>query len=195
MQFGVVFSLPPATFLTSFSARRLYQHAVFSQGMNRYIRKRKLDPLDTYVPSVLRAKSQLIEVGNVMGTDNSSPPHVGHDSSFYFLFFMGRHTLQSSPACCVQHSFVWVLSGEARVSAFEARFLGPAVTDPTEARIMLRGGAFTGLRDSVKCVPPLLGSLPSPVPTRAHMHAPSHSDTRGHLRADHCCPALTFLHL
>eukprot|EP00884_Botryococcus_braunii_P015979 jgi/Botrbrau1/3064/Bobra.0070s0057.1 len=71
---------------------RLASSAVAEQGLTRYIRKRKLDPLDTYVPTVLRAKMQLIEAGTIMESD------------------------------------------------------------PTKARLLLRQGAFTGLRDSIKAM-------------------------------------------
>ena len=36
------------------------------RGMNRYIKKKQLDPLETYVPSVLQARLQLQAAGRVM---------------------------------------------------------------------------------------------------------------------------------
>ena len=37
------------------------------QGIGRYVKKKRLDPLETYVPSVLLAKRQLQAAGDVMG--------------------------------------------------------------------------------------------------------------------------------
>ena len=40
------------------------------RGMDRYIKKKGLDPLDTYVPPVLQARQQLAKAGEIMGMDN-----------------------------------------------------------------------------------------------------------------------------
>ena len=37
------------------------------RGFSRYVKKRKLDPLDTYIPSLLQARLQLEAAGKVMG--------------------------------------------------------------------------------------------------------------------------------
>ena len=37
------------------------------RGLNRYIKKKSLDPLDTYVPPVLQARQQLQKSGEIMG--------------------------------------------------------------------------------------------------------------------------------
>jgi hypothetical protein len=37
----------------------------FERGLSKYIKKKRLDPLDTYVPVVLEARDQLLEAGNV----------------------------------------------------------------------------------------------------------------------------------
>jgi hypothetical protein len=37
------------------------------QGLDRYVKKKKLDPLDTYVPLVLEARDVLAELDGVMG--------------------------------------------------------------------------------------------------------------------------------
>ena len=38
--------------------------------MGRYIKKKGLDPLDTYVPPVLQARQQLLKSGEIMGASN-----------------------------------------------------------------------------------------------------------------------------
>lgn len=38
-----------------------------SQGLDRYVKKKKLDALDTYVPLVLEARGVLDELDQVMG--------------------------------------------------------------------------------------------------------------------------------
>lgn len=40
-----------------------------SRGISRYIKRRKLEPLETYVPAVLAARSQLEQAGNKMSKD------------------------------------------------------------------------------------------------------------------------------
>jgi hypothetical protein len=42
-------------------------HHSFPQGLDRYVKKKKLDPLDTYVPLVLEAREVLGELDAVMG--------------------------------------------------------------------------------------------------------------------------------
>ena len=37
------------------------------RGMDRYIRRKQLDPLETYVPVVLASQDQLLQAGEVMG--------------------------------------------------------------------------------------------------------------------------------
>ena len=37
------------------------------RGFARYVKKRKLDPLDSYIPSLLQARLQLETAGRVMG--------------------------------------------------------------------------------------------------------------------------------
>lgn len=39
----------------------------FLQGLDRYVKKKKLDPLDTYVPLVLEAREVLGELDAVVG--------------------------------------------------------------------------------------------------------------------------------
>lgn len=41
----------------------------FSKGLSKYIRQKQLDPLETYVPLVLEARTQLLEAGQVMLSD------------------------------------------------------------------------------------------------------------------------------
>lgn len=36
-------------------------------GLGRYIKRKSMDPLETYVPAVLQARSQLLQAGAVMG--------------------------------------------------------------------------------------------------------------------------------
>ena len=36
------------------------------RGIGRYIKKKKLDPLNTYVPAVIAAKNQLVRAGSIM---------------------------------------------------------------------------------------------------------------------------------
>ena len=36
-------------------------------GLGRYIKKKSMDPLETYVPAVLQARAQLLQAGAVMG--------------------------------------------------------------------------------------------------------------------------------
>ncbi len=38
------------------------------QGLDRYVKKKQLDPLDTYVPLVLEARDVLAGLDGVMGT-------------------------------------------------------------------------------------------------------------------------------
>lgn len=38
------------------------------QGLDRYVKKKQLDPLDTYVPLVLEARGVLAGLDGVMGT-------------------------------------------------------------------------------------------------------------------------------
>lgn len=37
------------------------------RGLSAYIKKKALDPLDTYVPPVLQARQQLLKAGGIMG--------------------------------------------------------------------------------------------------------------------------------
>lgn len=37
-----------------------------ARGLSRYIKKKKLDPIDTYLPTVLQARKQLLKAGTVM---------------------------------------------------------------------------------------------------------------------------------
>lgn len=39
----------------------------WGRGIGRYIKKKALDPLDTYVPPVLQARQQLLKAGEIMG--------------------------------------------------------------------------------------------------------------------------------
>lgn len=43
-----------------------------AQGLDRYVKKKKLDPLDTYVPLVLEARDVLAELDDVMGEQGST---------------------------------------------------------------------------------------------------------------------------
>ena len=36
------------------------------QGLGRYIKKKKLEPLETYVPAVVAARNQLQRAGSIM---------------------------------------------------------------------------------------------------------------------------------
>lgn len=40
-----------------------------NRGLSRYIKKKKLDPIDTYIPTVLQARKQLVKAGTVMKQD------------------------------------------------------------------------------------------------------------------------------
>jgi hypothetical protein len=44
------------------------------RGLNRYIKKKSLDPLDTYVPPVLQARQQLQKSGEIMGAHPTCAP-------------------------------------------------------------------------------------------------------------------------
>lgn len=41
--------------------------AYAARGLDRYIKKKGLDPIDTYVPPVLQARDQLLKAGEIMG--------------------------------------------------------------------------------------------------------------------------------
>jgi hypothetical protein len=45
-----------------------------TKGLKRYIRKKKLDNIDSYIPPLLEAKGQLIRVGRVMRECSPLPP-------------------------------------------------------------------------------------------------------------------------
>lgn len=47
------------------------------QGLDRYVKKKKLDPLDTYVPLVLEARDVLAELDGVMGEHIARPRSEG----------------------------------------------------------------------------------------------------------------------
>ncbi|CAK0783810.1 hypothetical protein CVIRNUC_007010 [Coccomyxa viridis] len=40
-----------------------------SRGMSRYVKKKALDPLETYVPAVIQARDQLVDAGKLMDQD------------------------------------------------------------------------------------------------------------------------------
>ena len=48
------------------------------KGMGRYVKKKKLDPLDTYVPAVIAAKNQLQRAGGIMSKSSPVLQNNGH---------------------------------------------------------------------------------------------------------------------
>ncbi|KAL4437306.1 hypothetical protein ABPG75_004445 [Micractinium tetrahymenae] len=52
-----------------FSGAALADNEAVKAGLNRYVKKKKLERLDTYVPPLLEARGQLIRVGRVMLQD------------------------------------------------------------------------------------------------------------------------------
>lgn len=46
------------------------------RGLDKYVKKKQLDPLDTYVPLLLEARDQLIRTGRVM-CERSGPTAAG----------------------------------------------------------------------------------------------------------------------
>ena len=55
-----------AAFVLSLPAQAAENKAVV-RGLAKYIKKKQLDPLVTYVPLLLEARDQLIRTGRVMG--------------------------------------------------------------------------------------------------------------------------------
>ncbi|KAL4439481.1 hypothetical protein ABPG77_008810 [Micractinium sp. CCAP 211/92] len=52
-----------------FTSAALADNEAIKAGINRYVKKKKLERLDTYVPPLLEARGQLIRVGRVMLQD------------------------------------------------------------------------------------------------------------------------------
>lgn len=48
------------------SSETLFMPAI-QRGFSQYIKKRKLDPIETYIPAILQAKAQLLDVPSVAG--------------------------------------------------------------------------------------------------------------------------------
>ena len=67
--------------------------------MNRYIKKKQLDPLETYVPSVLQARLQLETAGRVMSKLMSSD--LGNMMTSLLCIVLPRLSAPVSPS----HSF------------------------------------------------------------------------------------------
>lgn len=44
----------------------LAENEAITKGLSKYVKKKKLDDIDTYVPPLLRAREQMIRVGRVM---------------------------------------------------------------------------------------------------------------------------------
>lgn len=106
------------------------------RGLNRYIKKKSLDPLDTYVPPVLQARQQLQKSGEIMGACDTctctagSIPHPRRKQC-PFVDFYDKHLDTSD--------FVTLMC---------------AGKDAGSARSLLREGAFDGLRDNIRCETP-----------------------------------------
>lgn len=94
------------------------------RGFDAYIRKRSLAPVDAYLPAVLAARAQLEAVEPLLGEGGGGAERVG------------------APFSQRSHPF-----------ATPTPLLSPlSADDPREARILLRSGAFEGLRDNVRAV-------------------------------------------
>lgn len=52
------------------------------RGLSRYIKKKKLDPIDTYIPTVLQARKQLVKAGTVMKQDAQAARTLLRKGSF-----------------------------------------------------------------------------------------------------------------
>lgn len=64
------------------SCRRSSQAA---QGLGRYIKRKSMDPLETYVPAVLQARAQLLQAGAVMGAHPLRVPDKGKGLKLGFM--------------------------------------------------------------------------------------------------------------
>lgn len=143
-----------------------------AQGLDRYVKKKKLDPLDTYVPLVLEARDVLAELDGIMG-ENTSTWQQQVD---------GRISWPQQPSCwrwpqSTMLATVAALSACAHVSStspLRTRAGGaqpdhticyqpdsdwctapccvPAVQDPSTARQLLRSGPFSGMRDNIRAL-------------------------------------------
>ncbi|KAK9826631.1 hypothetical protein WJX74_006860 [Apatococcus lobatus] len=56
--------------------------AQYQRGISRYVRTKQLDDLESYVPLVIEARSQLQKAGNVMGQDAQSARLLLRDGAF-----------------------------------------------------------------------------------------------------------------
>ena len=97
-------------------------------GLSHYVKKRgRVDPLSSFVPPVLDARAQLARLGDEFGAC------VGGGRSHHTRKAFACHP--SSPL------------------SFSHPTHHPKTTgDPVEARLLLRSGAFEGLRDNVRAV-------------------------------------------
>jgi hypothetical protein len=48
--------------------------AILQIGLGRYVRKKSLEPLESYVPPVLQARIELQKCGDIMGMPAPLPP-------------------------------------------------------------------------------------------------------------------------
>lgn len=53
-----------------------------ARGLPRYIKKKKLDPIDTYIPTVLQARKQLVKAGTIMKQNASDARTLLRKGSF-----------------------------------------------------------------------------------------------------------------
>jgi len=95
------------------------------RGFGAYIRKRSLAPVDAYLPAVLAARAQLLAVDPLLGERREERGGRGGRTVGTLRAAASRPTPHSTPS--------------------------PA-HNPRDARILLRSGAFEGLRDNVRAV-------------------------------------------
>lgn len=139
---------------------------VVAQGLDRYVKKKKLDPLDTYVPLVLEARDVLAELDTVMG----EPCNTIHASALV-CNTCAQHAQQVQPStavccrhvtldCCTCDMAMLAASQEVALAhrcqasrhCHPARCCLPAVKEPSAARQLLRSGPFRGMRDNIRAL-------------------------------------------
>ena len=104
------------------------ENTAVTASLGRYVKKKKLDRIDSYVAPLLAARDQLIRVGRVMCT--------------FSLVFLSFPPL-------FQYIFFLILLSRSHIRKHTSK---NAVQDPGTARSLLRSGALKGLRASVKAV-------------------------------------------
>lgn len=153
--------------------RSLTRTHVQASGLGRYIKKKSLDPLETYVPLVLQAQEQLLALkGNIgapprrqtavsRGDSTASseggvwkqPVHVGQLALYQHM--CERVAAPTCPQAVVSGappaSLVHHPSKHAPPRS-AAPFTRNPVADLTSSRDALRSGAFSGLRDNIRAL-------------------------------------------